>query len=467
MSVRQWLGLTLAVALMGHVGCYNKARFSMPTAPPSERPEQHLMGITLKDGTEVMFDRPAAVAGGQVSGLVKKQERQYPVTDVQRFWIWTKTLSKGRTVALVAGVGAAVALSVVAIKVAGDLGSGSWGGGGAKCCLYVYSWDGEKYILDTETATGAVSRGLERDEVSLLQHVREQGGEYHLLLSNDNDETQYTDLVELWAVDHAPGLKPRAASDGKLYAVMNPLPPIETSGEITLTFPKPRDAREAKLVTSATLTPWAGEVGGRLLGLLGRDLPLWYQRIDNEPAARAELLGWMAREEMFALKIQVEEADGWRVRGMMPVAGPFVFDERVVPLDVSRVVGDRVRIRMQPPPGFWAFHSFAIDYSGERPLSVTRLLAREARDWAGRDLTAELRAADGNYFEMPEQWQRAAVMFAAPPRVPGMKRTLFLHTRGYYRMHRPADTPPDWETYRHILQTPGAAAAWLSKQQSQ
>ena len=224
--------------------------------------------------------------------------------------------------------------------------------------------------------------------------------------------------------------------------------------EACTTFPKPPDAREGKLVTNATLTPWAGEVGGRLLGLLGRDLPAWYERIDTDPAARAELTGWMTREQMFALKIEVEEPDGWKVRGMMPVAGPFVSDERVTLLDLSRVVGDRVRLRVQPPAGFWALHSFAMDYSPERPLRMTKIAAKEACDWAGRDLREVLRAADGAYFEMPGQWQRASMIFGAPPRRAGMERTLFLHSRGYYHMHLPAGDP-DWATFQRILREPG------------
>src|ERR1019366_5788596 len=192
-----------------------------------------------------------------------------------------------------------------------------------------------------------------------------------------------------------------------------------------LTFPKPAGAQQAKLVASATETPWAGEMGGRMVGPLGPPFPAWGEQIDRNPAARQELLTWMAAEELFALRIEVEEATGWQVRGMMPVAGPFVSDERVVPLDVSRAVGNQLLVRMRPPAGFWAFNSFAVDYSAERPLPVKRLEPVRARDAAGRDLLPALRVADGRYYEMHQVGERATVAFAAPSAVPGMERTLF------------------------------------------
>jgi hypothetical protein len=126
-----------------------------------------------------------------------------------------------------------------------------------------------------------------------------------------------------------------------------------------------------------------------------------------------------------------------------------VSDERVVPIDVSRVPGDRVRIRLRPAAGFWAFNSFAVDYGDLRPLHVTKVAAIGA-----------LRASDGEYLVMTEQGQQTPVTFAAPPRAPGLERTVFLHSRGYYHVNLPADGEPDLGTYQQILQTPGAGAAF-------
>jgi hypothetical protein len=86
-----------------------------------------------------------------------------------------------------------------------------------------------------------------------------------------------------------------------------------------------------------------------------------------------------------------------------------------------------------------------------------------ARDADDRDLLPALRAADGQYYEMHDVGEKATVAFAVPPVAPGMERTLFLHTRGYYHMHVPETGQPDVATFQKILTEPGAGAAFSAK----
>jgi hypothetical protein len=485
--MNRWMILTVA-ALGLIAACTVKHRTAVPgpTAPSSPLP---IVGITTNAGVEVNFDAPATIPGDKLLAQVQKKPYEIALTDIQRYWVETRTPSTARTIGLVAGVAAAVVVTAVVARATAPTRI-VYVSTGMGCCLFVYSWDGQRYNFDTEAYTGAITRGLERDDFSLLQKVREQDGEYRLMLSNDNDETQYTDQLELWVVDQDRGVTPRVGSDGSMYSVREPLPPVaaydgqgkdlltwlaqrdrliwepspaEQRQEVVLTFPKPAGVQQAKLVASVTETPWAGEAAGHMLGLLGPQLAAWYQQIDGDPAARGELLAWMAREELFALKIEVEEPTGWQVRGMLPISGPFVSDERVVPLDVSRVVGNQVRIRLRPPAGFWAFNSFAMDYRGDLPMRVSKLEPVRARDAAERDLLPALRAADGQYYEMHEVGEKATVAFAAPPAAPGMERTLFLHSRGYYHMHIPENGEPDVAAFQKILTEPGAGAAFSAK----
>jgi hypothetical protein len=486
--MNRWLTI-VAIATVGLIAaCTVKQRAAVP-GPAAPSSPLRIVGITTNAGVEVNFDAPAIIQGDMLVARVQKKPYAIAVMDIQRYWVETRTPSTARTVGLVVGVAAAVAVTALVARATAPTRT-VYVSTGMGCCLFVYSWDGQRYNFDTEAYTGAITRGLERDDFSLLQKVREQDGEYRLMLSNDNDETQYTDQLELWVVDQDRGVRPRVGSDGGMYSTAEPVapleardgqgkdvltwlarrdgliwepPPSEQRQEVVLTFPKPADAQQAKLVASATETVWAGEAAGRMLGLLGPQLPAWYEQIDGNPAARGELLGWMAREELFALKIEVEEPTGWQVRGMLPIAGPFVSDERVTPLDVSRVAGDKVRVRLRPPAGFWAFNSFAMSYGAEHPARVTKLEPVRARDAAGRDLLPALRAADGQYYEMQKQGEKAAVAFAAPPAAPGMERTLFLHSRGYYRMHIPESGEANIGTFQKILTEPGAGAAFSAK----
>jgi hypothetical protein len=496
---RSWT--ILAVAVLGLIAACSVTHRTAVPGPVTPTPKSTIVGISTNAGDQVNFDAPATIQGDKLLARVKHKPYEIAVTDIQRYWVETRTFSTARTIGLVAGIAGAVAIAAVVLVAASSHskpapttctnGSGTTVSGGAcGCCLFVYSWNGQRYDFDTEAYTGAITRGLERDDYSLLSKVHQQDGEYRLLLSNDNDETQYTDQLELWVVDQDRGVTPRVGSDGSMYSTAEPMaplearegqgkdlltwlakrdgliwepPPSEQRQEVVLTFPKPADAQQAKLVVSATETVWAGEAAGRMLGLLGPQLPAWYEQIDGNPAARGELLAWMAREELFALKIEVEEPTGWQVRGMLPIAGPFVSDDRVTPLDVSRVAGDKVRVRLRPPGGFWAFNSFAMSYGADHPARVTKLEPVRARDAAGRDLLPSLRAADGQYYEMHEVGEQATVAFKASPAAAGMERTLFLHSRGYYHMHIPESTQPDVAAFQKILTEPGAGAAFSAK----
>ena len=130
---------------------------------------------------------------------------------------------------------------------------------------------------------------------------------------------------------------------------------------------------------------------------------------------------------------------------------------RVVPLDISRVRGDRLRIRVQPPAGFWAINSMAVDYSAAQPLRIARMAPTAARSQAGRSVVRELRRADGVYYKA-ERGESAEITFPAPPERAGMSRTVFLASKGYYRPSVRASKPADAATLFQIFVVPDGMA---------
>jgi hypothetical protein len=192
--------------------------------------------------------------------------------------------------------------------------------------------------------------------------------------------------------------------------------------------------------------------------LRGDEIQSWYSAMDSNPFHAAALMAWVEREELFALKVDVEEPEGWVQRGLLLGGGPFVLEDRVLELDVSRVRGDQLKIRIRPPKGFWALNSFAVDYSPDQPVEATTLPAVRACDSAGRDTLAQIAAADDMYYEMPKIGDQAYVDFEAPVSKPDVKRTVFLHTRGYYRLHIDENRPADTKTITSIMTLRDAAA---------
>ncbi|PYQ03449.1 MAG: hypothetical protein DMF83_21170 [Acidobacteria bacterium] len=191
-----------------------------------------------------------------------------------------------------------------------------------------------------------------------------------------------------------------------------------------------------------------------MLALHGREVDAWYATLDGNPGVRALLHAWNLREELYALKLELEEPTGWEVRGILPGGGPVLAEDRVIPLDVSRALGDRLRIRLRPPAGFWALNSFGMEYGVDAPVSVTRVAPVEARDSQDVNVLAELLAADDQYQMMAHVGEQVQLVFPAPAPRDGMERTVFLHSRGYYRLHLVEGGEPDRSTLQQIANTP-------------
>lgn len=461
-------------------GCaVTKTRRLDPTEV-KEPGKEKIVGITTVEGEDIRFDPPgASVKNDTIYASVDGAPYEISLARVQRFWVERKERSRARTIGLVAAVAAIGVILVAAVIVATK-----------ESCPFIYSWDGTQYIFDAEPYGGAITRGLERDDYSELEHLRAEKGLYRLMITNEVLETQFTNLMELQVVDHPAGTRVVADEWGNFSTLAAPqrltsardhtgrdlLPWLEETDqliwepeavpdvngnvrhEIVMTFPKPEEATYAKLVANVATGLWGSYMINAILELQGHDLEDWYALIDNNKKEADTLLAWNLQEELYALKVYVEEPTGWELRGIIPGGGPYISEERVVLLDVSRVPGDQLRIRIHPPAGFWALNSFIVDYSTDKPLWVEIVRPLSAVDDSGQDVRGELLVTDDSYYAMPLTGNRAYISFRVPAPHPRMKRTVFLHSRGYYRYHLTGKGEPKTATLQQIFDVPDTMA---------
>lgn len=439
--------------------------------------------VTLIDGREIIFDaRPKPVIRDDtLRGYVDSMLVWFPADSVQR--VWFTRLEPGKTALAVIGGVVLVVGSVAAIAFLTK-----------ESCPFIYSWDGKRYVFEAEPYGGAISRGLERDDYGELPSLVADHGVYRLMITNEVNETQYTNQLQLMVVDHAPGTTIKADEFGHFYAfdslaaptsardaygrdlgpwlaatdhlVWEPvLPPDNAHGvrqDITLTFAKPPSASHAFLVARVATGLWGSHMIRAFSQLRGTSLNDWYAAMDTSPTQAAALRAWNLREELYALKLAVEEPTGWEVRGILPGGGPFLPADRVVQLDLSHVRGDSLRIRIRPPYGFWALNSFAIAYSTDGDVHAQTVDAATAQTSDGEDLLSDLASADDRYYAMPNTGDHGYLTFVAPPQAAGTTRTVFAHARGYYRLHVYPTNPPDSATLARFLAVPDAAARFAA-----
>jgi hypothetical protein len=485
-----WARMVIMLAAVVLAACAGPMKQQRLKPSEIRHPEiEQIVGLTTVKGENVTFD-PAggAYIDKSIEGKVKGADYRIALSEVERIWVMRRGISAARTTALVVGLAAATAVTVVAIEVAHDL-AGNHGNFG---CPIVYAWDGNQFIFDAELYGGAISRGLERPDYSELSSLRPDHGAYRLLLANELEETDFTDSLELWSVDHPSGTQVAADSDGRLYLMQDPRPPLAARDEdgkdllpwlrasdrriwepppavlpegrlrheLVMDFPRPAGAQSARLLVRAGTSPWGIGMLSRIFQLYGAGIDGRMEEVDRDPAQAQAVRDWGVREDLYTLRIWVEEPSGWQVRGILAGGGTTA---RVVPLDISHVQGDRLRIRVQPPAGFWAIDSFAVDYTASQPVQVSRIAPASARTQAGRSVARELRSADGVYYRA-ERGESAEIAFPAPAEKPGMSRTLILASKGYYRPTARSAGTADAAALFQIFMVPDGMARFSAQQ---
>lgn len=378
----------------------------------------------------------------------------------------------------VIGIILIVALVVVAIAVAAK-----------QSCPFVYSFDGSRFVFDAEPLGGAVSRGLARTELSRLEHLRATDGSYRLLLRNEVPETQYLDELTLVIVDHDPGVQVFPDASGRLHLVHGPTGPIRSFDEhgrslqpfiaardevcwqtklppdqggdlkhtLRFDFVRPPGSSTARLLFRGGTALWGSNMIREMLALRGDRVNEWYADVDRGGPELYRLAAFVEREQLYVMDVTAENPAGPQRVGQISGGGPFVYEDRAVDLDLSRLEGDTLRLSIHPPFGFWGIDYVGMEFGSRSFAAGTAVAPLDATDESGGDETAALLEPDGDYSVMEKVGDWMRVTYPAPPLAPGLERSLFLKTSGYYMLHLPEGYPEQAALIHEIMTTPGKA----------
>ncbi len=482
----------IAVCCMGIATCKSWQVQEEPLPEVFADQELKEIRVTLPSGERVAVRSPTLVGDSligfgeprQSGGRDRIAIAQSNVRNVE-----IKVTSAGKTTALVVGVGIGVVLVAAAIAEAVEDDPPPRPTTTFSCPL-VYSWDGREWYLDSGTFGGAIMAPLARSDVDNLEHARSHEGVLRLRLTNELDEVDFVDAIEVLAADHDPNVSVSPGADGRLYTLGSSVPATnandydgrevlsrvrerdgwswesmvyrrdQSSSEknrdgIELEFPMPEHAASARLILDAHNTPWAAYLIGEYVRAHGRDTRRWYSDLEAEPE-RARQLGERFMLEAF-LEVKVLTPEGWATQGFAWEAGPEVVKRQVIPLDLSAVVGEAVRVRLEAPPSFWFVDHVAIDYSPERTIALQTLTPRQALDRDGGNVRDLLATVDDRYYEMVKG-DEAELIFDVPPVPKGQARSYLLRSTGWYKINSPETGEPDVELLRMIERELGAIA---------
>jgi hypothetical protein len=356
-------------------------------------------------------------------------------------------------------------------------------------CPYVFSFDGKDYRFDSETYAGAIFAAAERTDYDNLDFLAPAGGQYHLRMRNERQETQYTNQLTLLVVDHPAGTRLVPDPRGALYALDHLKPPTAAvdyanrdilnlvtsqdgafwqsdlsdgtfNGEknfrdgVILTFRVPSRPTSAKLLIRAQNTALGPFALRSFLELQGQGLYRWYLKANSSPSVLSQMKHWFFRDGMLLVKLW--ERDRWVLQDALPDVGPALAKDVVAKLDLSRVEGSKVRIKLESSIGLSRIDAVILGLATDAPIQVTRLAP--ARD--GRDIRHDLTKDDGRYY-IALPGDSAEILFPAPPLKPHNDRSYVLKSEGFYYIYADSTGPTKAELADRILNEPGLAAQYF------
>jgi hypothetical protein len=491
----QLAAMAIVAALAG--GCMTWKTQSAAPAQVIAKKMPDRVRITRPDGSTTELVHPLIVgdtlAGTRLGspGTTANSRIAIPLSDVQSVSI--RQVNAGRTALLIGGLG------VTAIAVIGAAASNdpvfrspppsSSGDPPLVSCPLVYSWDGTTWRLDSGTFGGAIAPALARTDVDNLVYATAQDGMLRLRVANELNETDYLDALSVLAVDHAPGLTVAPDGAGRIHSLGQLMAPAtardfrgadalprvgaadgwswesnptrrdtavaaDIRDGLELVFPNPR-VRNARLVLDGNNTPWASHLMQQFVGAHGRATQAWYDSLATYPQL-ARGLGTMLAQEAF-LGVSVWADGQWQQQGYIWEAGPEIVKRQVFSLDLSRVQGNTLRIRLESAPSLWLIDYVALDSAAPSTIDVHEVFAQSATDHAGAGVGDRLRFRDSRYFVM-EPGDGAEMRFQIPTVPAGRARSYLVRSSGWYRIHGPETAAPDTRILARVLTEPHGAS---------
>jgi hypothetical protein len=338
-------------------------------------------------------------------------------------------------------------------------------------CPFIYAFDGETYEFSGEIYPAAPFPPLERDDYLELPALRPAEGEYRIKMANEAPQILYTNLAELVVIDHPPGTEVLMDNKGVPHTPVDVRPPtsaVTLAGEdvrseivagddsaltgpvidrvtpdkdgVVMTFDRPPGASTAELIFQGKNTLWLDYTSGEFYELFGDFYGEWYEEQKSAPAE--ELWQW-AVDQGIAVAVYLEKGGEWQFVDVFEIAGPLTSKRVVMPLDLSGIANDEVKVKIEFCALFWEIDCVGVDFSPDLPIEVNRVSAVSAINQNGLDVAELLSNDDGLYYIMPDNGDYATLTFPAPETTEGLTRTVFLHGKGHYEALRNPRGEPD------------------------
>jgi hypothetical protein len=393
--------------------------------------------------------------------------------EISKIEILEKDKGRTTTSTIISTAGIAITVGAIVAIIASSQNAAPSGS-----CPFVSAYNGEEFITQGELYAGSVYPQLARHDYLPLSMRPVSEGKLQIKISNDQQEVQNTDLAELMVITHNQNVQMLVDENGKLYSVSKPHVPVTAisndkniidavskqdddliyayddtsknthSNPVELTFNKESNSKKAKLIFNVRNSLWIDYVFNKMMEGYGIYYPEFVKRQHKKSAE--QLISWINAQKI-PLTVSILTNNGWqKLTDIYPV-GPLSFRKTIVPVNIADIPGNTIQLKLTSGFMFWELDYAAIDFTEDHNYTIEKLLPAKALDENGKDVTAQLSAADENYLVQPVTGNIATVEYAYTSTAAENKtQTYVLHSKGFYEYVRDYKNKPEVKFLRQF-----------------
>lgn len=381
--------------------------------------------------------------------------------DIGRISVNDKNTGRSVANALLTTVGTAFTISLIALALKSS-------------CPFVYIKNGQEYQFVGELYPGTITPNLQRNDYLALPNFNAENELFTLKVSNQLKEIQYTDQLQLIAINHPKNMEVLMDSNGQLQTLENVQTPISVKSEghiqdlnlalkkdnnyyafnsyeatsnstrsIVFEFKKPENKKEGKLYLTAKNSVWLDYIFGKFNEQFGSYYNTFQKK---QQAIEKEKLNQWTNGQNIPLSVYVKVKDDWNLVERINTVGPLAMRDLVVPISLDGNNEEILQIKLETGFMFWEVDYVGMDFSKTSNLNITYIDPVSAFDQHNNDVTHLLNKQDSHYFIQPNIGDEVIVNFPAMSiNDDTTKTTVFLKNRGYYNYIRDYKGFPDQE----------------------
>ena len=321
------------------------------------------------------------------------------ITSFNRTDVYEFNEKATRTNHILSTVGIVVsAVAIISIIVAAATASAVSSAGGDCNCPQVYVDNNGTYNFESGLYSGAVYSTLERTDYLPLNTVPYNAKDISFKIANAKNEEQFINKVELLQVNHTSGVHVLADRHGNIYSYEKTMAPLSALtntkndiknslaqtdeqyysfdntankngfSDVTLTFDKPNNAENAKLIIHARNTYWGGLIYKEFNNLFGEDFEKW--RAKQEKANPKDLEKWQT-DQALPLMVYIKINNEWKFVDYYQLIGNTASRDMIMNIDTKNIYGNKIELKLETAYRFWDLDFAGIDYSNNENFTAT------------------------------------------------------------------------------------------------